>query len=315
MTEKAEAIPQFNARRWTTLLLVGGVLLWFMSGQIPHKQSKGQDIRLYTHNIRYDNKNLVQNERPWAERAPLIVKSINLHAGHGCKGHTKSVFSFGSCHATPTVVGLQEVLHNQLEDILAGLGPDWTYYGVGRLDGERRGEFAPILYQRLVFELVRSRTYWLSPTPEKPSRGWDAALERIATEVVLRHVASGKLVKVLNTHFDHKGVEARRELVKLIISKMEAGDEPAFLCGDFNTQPTDEPYLIMKDGGFQDLRTRHLNADETRPTFTGFNTEGETIIDYVWAEAGPKWKAYHVLNNRFGILMSDHRPVIADYTI
>ncbi|KAM9936323.1 hypothetical protein OXX80_004134 [Metschnikowia pulcherrima] len=258
-------------------------------------------IRLYTNNIRYDNKNLTPGEKPWALRGPLVAQSIVDNTADA-----------------PAVVCLQEVLHNQLEDILAFLNKDnsdWSYYGIGRTDGLEKGEFAPILYQKSEWTLESSRTYWLSETPGKPSVGWDAALERIVTEVILSHKRNGEEIKVLNTHFDHKGVIARRESVKLILSKMESGNQPSFLCGDLNTQPTDEPYAILKSTEYKDSRTYQDNPDENEPTFTGFNeADGTGIIDYIWADPKSKWQAYHVLPNHFGFYMSDHRPVVADYT-
>ncbi|GBL52455.1 hypothetical protein CAJCM15448_47290 [Candidozyma auris] len=261
-------------------------------------------VRLYTNNIRYDNKNLVPGEHAWKEREPLVSESIRFHTQAG-----------------PSVVCLQEVLHNQLEDILKDLnsGNDgqWDYYGVGRTDGKQAGEYAPILFKTADWKAVDKKTYWLSPTPDTPSKGWDAALERIVTTVVLesKH-EGGQKVKVLNTHFDHKGVEARRQSAKLIMSKMEQGPEPAFLCGDFNTEPTDEPYKLLTEGGFKDSRIQGVGYGY-KSTFTDFNhdKEANTIIDYIWADHKSHWQTYGVVPNYFDFYMSDHRPVIADYTI
>jgi len=261
-------------------------------------------LRLYTNNIRYDNRNIGQDEHYWEERQPLVSESIRFHTQSGA-----------------SVVCLQEVLYNQLNDILGNLNGHsdakiWGYYGIGREDGKTKGEFSPIFFKNADWELVSSKTYWLSQTPDKPSIGWDAVLERIVTEVILKSKDTGKKVKVLNTHFDHRGVTARRELVKLIMSKMELGPEPAFLCGDFNTQPTDEPYQILKDSGFTDSRIQgEIYGYNT--TFSGFNHnhEDNTIIDYIWAGNGTNWQSYGVVPNYFDIYMSDHRPVIADYLI
>lgn len=260
-------------------------------------------IRLYTNNIRFDNRNIGQGEHYWEEREPYVSESIRIHTQPG-----------------PSVVCLQEVLHNQLHDILGNLNKaekdTWAYYGVGRTDGKTAGEYLPILFRNADWELVSLKTFWLSPTPEKPSRGWDAVLERIVTVVVLKSKATGKKVKVLNTHYDHIGVVARRELSKLIMSKMDAGPEPAFLCGDFNTEPKDEPYQLLQSSGFKDSRVQGEDYGY-KTTFSGFNREHEdnTIIDYIWAGNGTEWQTYGVLPNYFEFYMSDHRPVMADYLI
>lgn len=296
-----------------------GVLVWMLlfshlahllpTKGLKHKKTpeSSMKLRLYTHNIRYDNRHPVKGERLWEERQPLVSESIRFNTQPGA-----------------AVVCLQEVLHNQLVDIVDFLNQesknttghgDWAYYGVGRNDGNQSGEYAPILFRQSDWHVVSNNTYWLSPTPDKPSKGWDAALSRIVTTVVLRSKASGEKVKVLNTHFDHKGVEACRELSKLIMKKM-SGSEPAFLCGDFNTQPTDEPYKLLLKSGFRDSRVQGRTYGYNL-TFSDFTRkhEANTIIDYIWAGKGPVWQTYGVVPNYFDFYMSDHRPVIADYLI
>lgn len=264
---------------------------------------KAMKIRLYTNNIRFDNRRIGRGEHYWEEREPLVSESIRIHTQPG-----------------PSVVCLQEVLHNQLNDILGNLNKaekgEWDYYGVGRSDGKTKGEYSPILFKTADWKLVSSKTFWLSETPDKPSRGWDAALERIVTVVILKSVATGQKVKVLNTHYDHQGVVARRESSKLIMSKMDIGPEPAFLCGDFNTEPSDEPYHLLQGSGFKDSRVQGEGYGY-KTTFSGFNHDHEdnTIIDYIWAGNGTEWQTYGVLPNYFEFYMSDHRPVIADYLI
>lgn len=236
------------------------------------------NVRIYTNNIRFDNKHYPdEGEQPWKVRKVQVINSIDFHTSF--LGHAN-------------VVCLQEVLHHQLEDILFGLGQnqgDWTYYGVGRTDGATRGEYAPVLFKNSDWRVLENSTYWLSETPWKPSRGWDAALERIVTMVTLQSRMNPLIkINVFNTHFDHRGKRARRMSSRLIIDKMENyNDYPSFLCGDFNTQPKDEPYGILKKAGFKDSRTlvdwKYSYGHES--TFTGFDKENQvnTIIDYVWS--------------------------------
>jgi len=79
------------------------------------------------------------------------------------------------------LLGLQEVLHSQLHDILDGLNQhseptDWEYIGVGRDDGKEGGEMSPILYRSSVYRLIKFTNLWLSETPDVPSKGWDACV-------------------------------------------------------------------------------------------------------------------------------------------
>lgn len=292
-----------NVTKFTRLAFVLVTAAFLVIFDITLPAAAAMKIRLYTNNIRYDNKNLVPGEHKWSEREPLVSESIRFHTQAG-----------------PSVVCLQEVLRNQLEDILGDLNlknkNEWDYYGVGRTDGKYKGEYAPILFRNDDWTAIEKKTYWLSPTPDKPSKGWDAALERIVTTVILELKLSGQRVKVLNTHFDHKGVTARRELAKLLMSKMEDGPEIPFLCGDFNTEPTDEPYHLLTDGGFKDSRIQGKGYGYNS-TFSDFTRDHEanTIIDYIWSGNDSHWQTYGVVPNYFDFYMSDHRPVIADYEI
>ncbi|KAJ9099065.1 hypothetical protein QFC19_006114 [Naganishia cerealis] len=295
-------------------------------------------VRLYTHNIRFDNHNLDKHERYWSERKHLVTSSIDYNTDA----------SFAS------VVCLQEVLHHQLQDILFNLNnkdtrDEWTYYGVGRSDGYTRGEYAPILYRTSDWDLVDNKTFWLLETPRIPSKGWDAALERIVTMVTLRSKLNPLVtLNFFNTHFDHRGKAARRHLAQLIANKMENyNNYPSFLCGDFNTQPTDEPYQILIKHGMKDSRALidHLHHYGHTGTFTGFNkhNEANSVIDYVWApyfaENGNdqpsmettesinyyNWdfhkthkialRSFAILHSYYDFYMSDHRPVSADYDV
>eukprot|EP01126_Amoeba_proteus_P040758 TRINITY_DN4365_c0_g1_i2.p1 TRINITY_DN4365_c0_g1~~TRINITY_DN4365_c0_g1_i2.p1 ORF type:complete len:170 (-),score=39.92 TRINITY_DN4365_c0_g1_i2:169-678(-) len=111
----------------------------------------------------------------------------------------------------PHLVGLQEVLHNQLED-LKMLFPDYQFFGKARDDGQTCGEYSPILVDSRRFHVLRSGTFWLSPTPHVPSRGWDAACLRICTWVHMNDLWSTnpeKVVAFYNTHLDHVSEVAR----------------------------------------------------------------------------------------------------------
>lgn len=230
-----------------------------------------------------------------------------------------------------------------MADILGGLnaqrGPssaaEWSYIGVGRDDGAAQGEFAPILFRPRAWALRRWHTRWLSPTPERPSRGWDAASTRIVTVGEFERVGgggAGQRVLALNTHMDDQGVVARREGARLIRDLVRdylkddaaGGNGPidVFLAGDFNSQPNEEAYQILNavDSPVRDVR-EYLLEDEWYghwDTFTGFDDgaeEPKKRIDFIFLgrEGRLMPVTYGVLGNRFrGIYNSDHRAVVAD---
>src|SRR5687768_7487808 len=121
--------------------------------------SQAQSIKVMTYNIRYDTPNDSVNQ--WPKRTHKVYALIKKY--------------------DPDLIGLQEVLHHQLTDLLENL-PAYTYIGVGRDDGKTKGEYSCILYKKDAFETVQQNTFWLSDTPDLAgSQNWDAGINRGAS--------------------------------------------------------------------------------------------------------------------------------------
>jgi endonuclease/exonuclease/phosphatase family metal-dependent hydrolase len=178
-------------------------------------------FRVMTFNIRYDNPG--DGENGWVHRKAKVASVIRLHQAD--------------------IAGLQEALKNQIDDLSARL-PDYAWFGVGRQDGKELGEYTPIFYRRDRFELVEHRDFWLSETAENAgSKSWDAALPRIATWGKFKEKRSEQEFYLLNTHFDHLGVQARLESGKLLRlwTESHVKELPVIVIGDFNCLPASPP--------------------------------------------------------------------------
>jgi endonuclease/exonuclease/phosphatase family metal-dependent hydrolase len=234
-----------------------------------------------------------------------------------------------------TFICLQEVLHSQLEDIYKALndsateGSSWSYIGVGRDDGEKAGEYCPIFYRSSIWKLEKWKTVWLSETPDRPSRGWDAACNRLVTVGVFRHLDNGRKVVVMSTHLDHVGVTSRAKSARLlldIVSNYQASGSPlnsvpVLLAGDFNSPPGDVAYKTMTASGshMADIST-WMPKDRrygNEMTYTSFGGEANrSLIDFLFCNKtdGCLLNTFAVLENRFddGIYLSDHRAIVAD---
>ena len=257
------------------------------------------DIQLsvMTYNIRYANPEDGRNA--WQYRKEEVSHLIQFYGAD--------------------LIGLQEVVYEQLmylEDELT----DYGRIGVGRDDGKQSGEFSPIFYAQEKLVLLDQGTFWLSETPERPSVGWDAAMERIATWGKFRHQASGDTLFFLNTHFDHRGENARRESARLIRHWIgqQARDKPIIITGDFNANPTSEPYRIMTgDGQLNDAMEVSQRSSVGRlGTFSGFavtpKLPGERI-DYIFASSDIQVLRHQIVSShRTGYYPSDHLPVFAE---
>jgi endonuclease/exonuclease/phosphatase family metal-dependent hydrolase len=254
-----------------------------------------------TFNLRYDTPS--DGANAWPHRRDWVAALIRFHA--------------------PDALGVQEALAHMLTDLDARL-PDFARVGVGRADGRAGGEFSAILYRRDRLELLDSGTFWLSPTPEVAgSKGWDAAIERIATWARFRDRRTGCRHVHLNTHFDHVGEQARQESARLIRRRIAALADgmPVLVTGDLNADPASGPYRIL---------TRDTIADATPPfrdalvasrdghygptsTWTAFRAiEPGRRIDYVLVSPEVRVLKHAVLPDSWdGRFPSDHLPVVA----
>ena len=216
------------------------------------------------------------------------------------------------------IIGLQEALRDQLDDIHAAC-PKLGEIGVGREDGKQKGEYAAILYRTDQWNLVKSGTFWLSETPETPgSMSWKTACTWVCTWAKFGRVGSpesatggaalakhedSNVLWVFNTHMDHVSAEARSKGARLIARHIaDRGDaNPFVLTGDFNSGEDEAAarYFLSPPSEGEDKSPigklvdtfRALHADEkVFSTFHAFHPERTTgkKIDYVLVPPGTK---------------------------
>jgi len=268
---------------WVLLLLL---CLSFTSG--------AQDLVVGSYNLRLaiasDTGNL------WIARAPAVASLIRFH-------------DFD-------IFGTQEGFKHQLEDIRAAL-PQYDYAGVGRDDGKQAGEHASVFFKKDRFKLLKKGDFWLSQTPEVPSKGWDATCcNRICSWVQLQDKKTNKKFYVFNVHFDHQGVVARKESSKLILARIKtiAANEPVILTGDFNGDQQSEWYGTIASSGI--LKDTYRQVKYPYAPSSSFNGFGKSqyrneIIDHIFT-------THHFTTQKWGLLTdtyqgkypSDHFPVL-----
>ena len=282
-----------------TLLLALAIILPLLSFSAEKPAKENAHLRWGTFNIRLKNTGDDKEGYGWDVRRDRVadyVKAKQLD-----------------------IVGMQEVLQPQLEDLIARL-PEYDYVGVGRTDGKTKGEYSPVFYRKDKFEVLDKGNFWLSETPDVPgSKGWDAALERIASYVKLKDKASGKIFMAVNTHFDHVGTTARKESAKLIMQKIQqiVGDRPAVVTGDFNITEQDEAYTTMVSNAFRMNDAYHMTGHHTGTcyTFHGFCKISPLKcekIDFIFITPGVKVNHTHIEVPDPAAMLSDHNPHWAD---
>lgn len=223
------------------------------------------------------------------------------------------------------IVGTQEVLHNQLQDLLERL-PDYNYVGVGREDGKQKGEYAALFYKKERFEEEESGTFWLSETPDVAgSKGWDGACERVASWAVLKDKETGKKIFAINTHLDHVGETARQKGVTLLIdrAKQLSNGLPVIITGDFNAERESgvikhalDPNNSMQLFDSYAIASTTDNAKWTFHDFGKLPEEERPYIDYIFVNKSVIVDEYKVMDEKLNdIYLSDHCPIVAKLTI
>ena len=270
--------------------------LVLLAGAGPAAARQPDPFRVMSYNIRVD----VPTDNPtWTERRPHMAAQIAFY--------------------DPDLLGVQEA-HSAMVGYLAEHLPDYDRYGLGRDDGGPVGETTTLFWKRDRYERIRAETFWCSPTPDRPSKGWDAAYPRTVTRVLLRDRRDGRLLDVRNTHFDHVGVVAREQCAELVAGlapvEVDGATAAVVLMGDFNTGPETAPYRRILASGLRDARAVSPVVFGPAGTFNAFDIAADNdgvAIDHVFIGRGLAVERFAIPTDSFGgRVISDHFPIVAD---
>lgn len=293
-------------RQWLTAACAA-LLIGLVTPRHPSAQTPTPALTVVTYNIRYANPN--DGENAWPNRRDAMVQYLR--------------------ETNADIIGLQEVEPLQ-RAYLAERLTEFAWYGVGRNAAHDEGEGTPIFYRRDRFDILDKGTFWLSLTPDIPgSKGWDAALPRVASWLRLHDRRSGRDLVAVNTHFDHMGPEARVQSGHLLTRTIEtlAQDRgtrlPVVLTGDFNARPDSAPYAAVTKPAQASLalldaqhisRTPHQGGDSTSNAFKAISPGAK--IDYVFVRDVTAVLAHRIEDPRIGTrFVSDHQPIVAQILI
>jgi endonuclease/exonuclease/phosphatase family metal-dependent hydrolase len=250
-------------------------------------------------NVRYDSS---EDAYPWGTRLPRVAETID--------------------QLDPDLLGVQEAQPNQFADLEETI-TDYEWYGVGREGGDD-SEAVPIAWPTDRFEVEETGVFWLSPTPDVPSIGWDAENPRVSTWASLRDRETGTDLWFCNTHFSHVDPTARRhsaEIIRRHAQRRAEEGRSVVVTGDLNSVPTAPPYHVLTGqtgAGESPLVDGRREAGTTAVygpwgTFHGFTDELEDRIDYVFTPDDAEVRQYRTLGIREGAYRSDHLPVVARF--
>ncbi len=271
-------------------LIIAAAALVIASG------AAAQDVRVMTFNVRFacdcDGPNI------WPARRDLFMRTVR--------------------EANPDVIGTQELLKTQGDDIVRAL-PRYRWFGRDR-DGGHKGEHMGVFYRTDRLRLVRSGDFWLSETPEVPGKiSWGANLPRMVTWGVFETTGKTKRRFLMaDTHFAHRGAEdeeARNRSAALIAERLPAiaPGLPIVLTGDLNTTP-DSAAVRRLTAFLTDASRLARTADAPSGTFHDFTgmPEAGKWIDYILVKGFRPAAAKALTTHEGARYPSDHFPIVAD---
>lgn len=261
------------------------------------------------------------------------VMSFNIRCATGADGDNNWEFRRETLldvikENDPLLLGLQEALPVQMEYLKENL-TDYQAIGVGRDDGKEKGEVMAIFFKKDMVELLDSGTFWLSKTPDEPSKGWDAQCFRTVTWGKFKCKKTGKTFCYANTHLDHVGTIARKEGAKLILrrmSKVADGSDPFFVSGDFNVSDQHDAYISITEGvddipGLRDAnkvaKEREAAQEYTYHNWDKIPADKGEIIDFIFVNDKVDVKKFKInpVKHSNGRCASDHVSIVATIAI
>lgn len=151
------------------------------------------------------------------------------------------------------IIGFQELWAPQAEFMRKVL-PEYEWFGFCD-DPDSDRPMNAIFWKASRFRLISPGGYWLSETPHiSGSFSWDSMYSRLANWVKLEDLHSNRIFRLINTHLDHVGEEARYQQSRLINEDAQVweGRCPQILTGDMNAEEHTRAIKNFLEGGWKD---------------------------------------------------------------
>jgi endonuclease/exonuclease/phosphatase family metal-dependent hydrolase len=262
------------------------------------------------------------NPPPKADPALVRVVTWNVHCGQD-KGPPwkrfdwpvrKHALQAALDQVQPDILGVQEATPEQVAFLERAL-PSHGRVGVGRDDGKAGGEHCAIYFNQQRFEELNHGTFWLEEPIDQPRAGSGLNVKRICTWVRLRDRASGRTLRVYNTHL-YLTEAARLTAAKLIVAHIAAGDpsDAILVTADFNASPASPSRRLFGQAGLTESAAR-AGKPVGQPTFQLYGF-GLWCIDGILVDRHWRVQKHLVLDVKpKNTFPSDHFAVLADLAL
>jgi endonuclease/exonuclease/phosphatase family metal-dependent hydrolase len=226
----------------------------------------------------------------------------------------------------PDIIGYQEVTMDWIEWFQTeSFSELYSYYGKPREPVKANSEYSLIMYNHEKFTLKDSGDFWLNEdvavdsSSTSTKTGWDASRPRNCTWILLEDNDTKSQLVVMNTHFDHKGMQAVIQSAELLLKMADQWEHPVVITGDFNSSETSTAYETLLSGNYENVKyiAKSTMSWATSPGFINKGTQYGEVIDHILIRKNTlKAEEYKVITEDYGGgRVSDHYPVLAEFTL
>ena len=222
----------------------------------PNGGDAGRLVKVMSFNLRSASSN-DPGENSWTSRRPAVKAMLAAQ--------------------NPLIMGCQECDPIQRKNIIED-DPRYAAIGVD-LNGPGDCEECAVFYLKDSIEVLTHATFYLSNTPDVPSRLNGTSNYRVCTWGKMKMKKGGQEFYFFNTHLEYSAAQLRQPEMDIILGKIKeivTEEAPMVLLGDFNCDEDDAIYNGIKNYGFQSCRIKAAVGDSHK-THNGFGGYAQTL--------------------------------------
>lgn len=222
----------------------------------PNGGDAGRSVKVMSFNLRSASSN-DPGENSWTSRRPAVKAMLAAQ--------------------NPLIMGCQECDPIQRKNIIED-DPRYAAIGVD-LNGPGDCEECAVFYLKDSIEVLTHATFYLSNTPDVPSRLNGTSNYRVCTWGKMKMKKGGQGFYFFNTHLEYSAAQLRQPEMDIILGKIKeivTEEAPMVLLGDFNCDEDDAIYNGIKNYGFQSCRIKAAVGDSHK-THNGFGGYAQTL--------------------------------------
>lgn len=258
--------------------------------------SGGRAVQVMSFNVR--GASLDADENAWVNRRPAVKAMLKSQ--------------------NPVLMGSQEMDIIQRKDIIAD-NPQYAAIGIDLNGPHEECEECAIFYLKDSVEVLEHATFYLTTTPDVPSRLPGAKHYRNCTWGRMKLKKDGREFYHFNTHLEYINLKTNPDGIVILQAEMDAlrakiraintDNLPIVLTADWNVEENSEIFGGIKGDGFKSARQNALVGDSYK-TFNGYGQYPQTL-DHAWYKGFSGINRFTTVRDKYAgvTYISDHYPI------